>query len=170
MAWFKSNGVAMNEFEVMDMKAGQSLQGIPPGEMADKMEAYEKQLDDWVKGAGPFRSLLRVFCCGVLLGLLKIHRTEIFELAVGYAKQMNDKRAAVMQENDYRQFMSMVEQNRSLRSFLFEHFNGDLSNADALNTPLPEVVKNILLRYKFGSTRGAPERDHVPTIPPGGQN
>jgi hypothetical protein len=151
MSWLNANGVEMKAFEIAEMKASQVLTGIPPGDMADRMEAFETHLQEWIDAGNRnwVWRMLRKVGSAIMADILKIRSSEVYELAVGYAKQMNDSRAAVMQANDHAQLRLQIAQQRALRSFLFEHFSTDLANAESLNLPLTDLACQILLRYKY---------------------
>jgi hypothetical protein len=153
MSWLNANGSVMKEMELLEMKASHALIGIPPSEIADKMEYCEKQRENWVEQGSRnwFKRITRAWAARVMRGLLQIHRTELFELAITVAKQQNDARAAVSQADTYRQFVRLVGDNREYRAFLYEHFGNDLAQADAMNQPLLELTKGMLLKFKYGN-------------------
>ena len=162
MPWLNQNGSAMTEAEVLEMKSRAALAGIPKSEIADKMEALEAELDHWIHSGSTITGMRRYMAMKVLAPMIKILRLELFELAIVCAKQLNDQRAAIQREDFYQQFQRMVVDNRTFRSFLFEHFKNDLTAAESLNMPLMDLAKGILLRYKMGKDWIAP----APAAPP----
>lgn len=140
------------------VNASLAIRGMPPGEISDKMEAYENLFDCWlgvkVDDAGHvveqrwFSRFRGFLCYRIARTPVGIFRAQVADLAIACAKLMNDARGAQAREQFYKQYCKMVEENRELRSFLGEHFRIDLLEAEARNISIPLLIKEILLRQK----------------------
>lgn len=130
-----------------DAKASDALRGIPPGVIADKMELFEKHVCDYLADAhGTPWGRFSIWC---LRELLKVYRSETYELAVAYSKQLNDQRAATAQADFYQQYLRMVQENREMRSFFWNHFGAELLEAETENITLSALARRLLLRYRY---------------------
>ena len=112
-------------------RARVAIQGIGPGLVADELETLE--------------ALFPVPKARLAIRLLY---KEIEILALAYAKAYNDLKAAEVQRQFYATYCKMVDHNRQLRAFLYEHFNDELGRATSLNTPLLDICKQIMLDGK----------------------
>lgn len=149
-----------------DYKASQALEGLPPGEIADKMEFLEKEWADWFMGGSSdmmwqtgFWSRLSSAVRGRLklprLDIvafasepLRIFRLEIRELALALAKRMNDSRALEIQADIGRAHIKNQAQQEEFCKFLQQHFETDLEMGRARQKTLFDIAKDIMLRAK----------------------
>lgn len=150
----------------MDGKAAKLIEGMPPGEVADRLEILERDyLESMAAGEGfpsTWRNELILWLLNgvtsdhkALLGrmlldrVLRILRAEVAELALAYATEVNNRKARAAQDEFYSQYTKMVQQHRQFRSFLFDHFPDDLKRAEAdPRLSLVDLSITIMLRQK----------------------
>jgi hypothetical protein len=148
-----------------DFKASQAIEGLPKGEIADKMEAYEGLYRQWSEEGSadvpvPRRDWRAVFTGRVKLTRaqivslaadpIRIFRQEIKELALALAKELNDKRARLSMADIGQAHIEAQKRDQKLRQFLFEHFETELQLGTAQNIPLHQIAMDIMIRSKQG--------------------
>lgn len=135
-------------------RAALAIKGMPPAEISDQMEAYERLYCLWLGvelndegfevGRRWFTPLRRC-----LLRLARtpvtIFRSEVADLALFCAKQITDAKAANIRAQTYGEYVKMVEANRELRTFLGEHFKDRLQEAESRNIPITLLIKELIL-------------------------
>lgn len=138
----------------IDSEAAAAILSLPPCEVADRLEKYELQYRMWrYSGTGRVDSPLiekkwSRFVLWLGWDLFRILRAQVGELARAHAKTLATIRAAENQAGFYKDYVRLVDDHKKLRAFLFEQFEGELKNADSMNTPLLEVAKKIMMRTK----------------------
>lgn len=73
-------------------------------------------------------------------------RALILELARGYQKLLSEKAAMQVQASFGEEYQRMVERDRLMWHWLRDNFEADMRRAENQNVPLPEVMKEIMLR------------------------
>ncbi len=139
--------------------AANVIKGMPPGEISDRMELYEKQYRNWhgsdVDDYGTtvqrsWFTWIRDWQLRFARTPIRIFRAEISALGLECSRHMMADKARDSQAQTYKEYVKMVEANRELRSFLEEHFKQDLKEAESRNVSIPILLKEILLRLKKG--------------------
>ena len=130
------------------------VKGMPPGEISDKMEHYEKLYYAWRGVAvGEYGDIetsrwftwIRNFQLWIARTPIRIFRAEISELGLFVSKALTDAKASNIRDQTYAEYVKMTEANRELRTFLGEHFKDRLKEAESRNTPIPILIKEIIL-------------------------
>ena len=134
----------------IDDQASFSIRGMPPSEIADKIEALERFYQESLaqRRDSPFRNLIR-FCipyCKVLEDQRSLARSMVEALALECARLMNDSNQEKITGTFYQAYVRLVEDVANMRRFLYEYFGDDLSRAETQNKPILDVCKEIMLR------------------------
>jgi hypothetical protein len=133
----------------IDFKAAKAIEGMPEGTVAKQIELYEGLYRDWQTG-GYFhwwhRLVLRL-----ARDPIRILRSMIRDLAVAHSHEVMNNRANLQQADSLGQFVKMVGDSREFRAFLYEHFYTELKRAEALNTPLLILAREIMLKQPAAS-------------------
>src|SRR5579871_2389286 len=176
----------------MDQRARLAIDGMLPGDMQKKLEAYEHLYDLENGEAAVFRKDAQIRICAqqdfyqawmqlppkwwrkFVLWLnrvpsdicnqqlltreelatkerescdrkLEIVRAQVEELALTYQKRENDFRAFGGQQEVFRAYTQMIQENREFRNFFFQNFPEQLKVVDAEGISLIALAKRMLL-------------------------
>jgi len=130
-----------NNFSYVDTKAAAAVMGLPAGEVADKVNFLEKELDDWSADHAADLAALP-------LEPFRIVRLQVRELALGYSTEFSNKLALAIQADIGRAHIENQRKQAQFRSFMKEHFEEDVADAEARNSTIFEMAQGIMLRAK----------------------
>jgi hypothetical protein len=159
-----------------DSRAAKALEGLPNvanmkncGKVSAGLDcdvlhktllAYERQYQDakadyvGIETAGFFGAIMRAVAWFVgaktkrLPPVCEVLRAMIADLTNAHAAMIANYRAAEVQTETMQQIHQVHGDHAKLRAFLFANFEADLQRADAMNLPLLEVCKEIMMRSK----------------------
>lgn len=131
-----------------DWAASAALAFLPEGELQNKLIGLEGKYEAFMwkrPGKRTLRAKLAWWIAGPALRLI---RQEVTELAKANQQLLLDAAAKPIAQNFGAEYLRMCEEQRKFRKFLLVHFEGDMDQAEALNTPLLDVATEIILRRK----------------------
>jgi hypothetical protein len=128
-------------FSYVDTKAASAVLGIPKGEVGDAVVFLEKELDDWSADHAAELSTIP-------LEPLRIMRLQVTELALAYSTEFNNKLALSIQADIGKAHIENQRKQAQFRSFMKEHFESDVADAEARNSTIFEMAQGIMLRAK----------------------
>jgi hypothetical protein len=133
-------------------EAALAIKGMMPGELADKMEMYETQLEQWMgievneDGFVTSERWFTRFRRRIVDSIpYRIFRAELTDLVRGYTRLQQEKKTAGVQQEFYGAYLKLVEDQRGLWRFLYENFRSHLEEGQTLNLSLLDIAKRIML-------------------------
>jgi hypothetical protein len=131
----------LTNFSYVDTKAACAVMGLPAGEVSQSVVCLEKQLDDWSVDHAEELSTMP-------LEPLRIVRLQVRELALGYSTEFSNKLALAIQADIGKAHIENQRKQAQFRSFMKEHFESDVADAEARNSTIFEMAQGIMLRAK----------------------
>jgi hypothetical protein len=129
-----------------DSLAAAAIKALPPGPLADQLAGFETRLlkATFVK---PWKRSLRSRIAWWIAGPeLRICRGEIAILAVAAQKMMLDEKARKVEQHFNSEYERLAKDMRGLRKFFLEQFPIEMANAEAVNKPLLDLAREIMMR------------------------
>ena len=133
-----------------DSRAALAIEGMPASPIADQLEKCEKLYQDWkADHTGFIGGMVKAFAWFVgshpETGI-KILRAMLADLAIAHAKLQNDAKAYEINRETTAQVHKIHGDHAALRAFLYSNFNAELMEADAVNKPLLQLCKEIMMK------------------------
>jgi len=128
----------------MEGHAIAALKSMPKCELADQLDDLEHQYAESleIRNRYPWGRI----AANLTKPATELLRQEIALLAREVNRRMLNDKAQAAQKDFHDNYSRLVAEFSDLRSFLQEHFRDELKRAEALNTPLLQVAKAIMLR------------------------
>lgn len=153
-----------------DSRASAAIAALQPSLAASKATALENLYSRWCHPESEKKQRRRHDVAEAARKPLSILRQLITELATALQESMARENAAKIQAQFTAEYLRLVDDNRKLREFLFQNFEGELQQATSLNKPLLELVKELLLRPPQASKQFGPPVGYMQPLsrPPAG--
>jgi hypothetical protein len=134
-----------------DSAARAAIKSLPACPLAERLELYERHFANWLEAYESEDTQFSRLVLEAAHQPLQIFRMEITELAQALQKEMLDRKADAIQRDVAQEHARLTTNLRELRVFLRTHFEQELTDAESLNTPLLELVKQIMLKGRAKS-------------------
>lgn len=138
-----------------DSSATAALKALPYCEVALKCDALETLYQKWryprAQESGWAKVVWRIARTP-----LAIFRSQIAELALELQKSLAESNASRIQGNIGAEFIRAGGELRAFRKFLLNHYPEQMDRAEALNEPILDVAKRIMLDNLPPANAGKP--------------
>jgi hypothetical protein len=129
-----------------DWAASAALMFLPAGELQNKLIELEGQYERFMWKRPGKKTLRARFAWWIAGPALRIIRTEVAELAKANQQLLLDVQARPIAQNFGAEYQRMCADLRTFRKFLLVQFEKEMDVAEARNTPLLDVAKELILR------------------------
>lgn len=131
----------------IDAKASKAIEGMPPAHVSTRLMHLERLYLQWlgVTPKTPVGSRWGQFQKRLFFKPLSIIRHQVYELAMRCTRLENTLRAATAQAAFVENYLRVSDELREFRKFLAEHFPDSTRRGEALNTPVLDQAKQVML-------------------------
>jgi hypothetical protein len=129
-----------------DSAAAAAIQGLPSCKLANRMVDLEGLYEAFMWKRAGKRTLRSRLAWWIAGPALRIIRTQVSEMTTANQELLLKEKSQGVAHSFGAEYHRMAEDMRGFRAFLQEYFDGDLQQAVALNTPLLDLAKQLLLR------------------------
>jgi hypothetical protein len=132
--------------KTFDSSATAAVMALQPSEAARKVSALENLYQEWRFPEKPKKRARRDEIAEAARKGLMIVRQMIVELAHALQESTARENAAMIQASFSKDYLKLCADQRELHKFLFTNFETELAQAESLNKPLLQLVKELLMR------------------------
>ena len=131
-----------------DWAASAALTFLPAGELQNQLIDLEGQYEAFMWSRPGKRTLRGKLAWWIAGPALRLIRSEVTALAKANQQLLLDAAAKPIADNFGGEYLRLCQELREFRKFLLVHFEGHMDKAEALNTPLLDVAKGIILEQR----------------------
>jgi hypothetical protein len=131
-----------------DSLAAAAIKALPAGQLAADLASFETRLEDVTYPKPGKRSLRSRIAWWIAGPELRISRGEVAALAIAAQKLLLDEKGRKVEQHFNSEYQRLAADMRGLRKFFLEQFPIEMANAEAVNKPLLDLAREIMMRGK----------------------